>query len=222
MRTTSGPACRKSCLPILKMPTSRRQQRRPGCSASDRRSTSSATMRRCAQACRWRAGSPAATHAARPTQRRDPCDDLARPAPRSPRLAARGFSSTQPRASARGPTVTRTGMPIRSASLNFTPGPLVAIVEQRVDARAPRARRAMRSAVSRSAASLDVDRHDVRAERRERRRPDDAVVVVVLLDRRGDRARDADAVAAHLDRRAPGRRRRGTSPSWPREYFVPR
>src|SRR5262249_25444744 len=36
--------------------------------------------------------------------------------------AVRGFTSTQPRARARGPTVTRTGSPIRSASLNFTPG----------------------------------------------------------------------------------------------------
>ena len=36
--------------------------------------------------------------------------------------------------------------------------------------------------------------------RRERHRPDDAVLVVVLLDGRGDDARDADAVAAHLGR----------------------
>src|SRR5205085_6142158 len=41
---------------------------------------------------------------------------------------------------------------------------------------------------------------DPRAVRRERRRPRHAGVVVVLLDRRGDRARDADPVAAHLDR----------------------
>src|SRR4029077_7196265 len=34
----------------------------------------------------------------------------------------RRFSSTAPRASARGPTVSRTGRPIRSASLNLTPG----------------------------------------------------------------------------------------------------
>ena len=46
----------------------------------------------------------------------------------------------------------------------------------------------------------DVDRHDVRRVRRERHRPDDAVGVVVLLDGRGHRARDADAVAAHHDR----------------------
>src|SRR2546422_539722 len=42
--------------------------------------------------------------------------------------------------------------------------------------------------------------HDQRAVGCERRRPDDARVVVVLLDRGGDRAGDADAVAAHLDR----------------------
>src|SRR4029453_8296181 len=36
---------------------------------------------------------------------------------------ARAFTSTQPRARARGPTVTRTGRPIRAGALNFTPGP---------------------------------------------------------------------------------------------------
>src|SRR5207237_2346898 len=41
---------------------------------------------------------------------------------------------------------------------------------------------------------------DPRAVGRERRRPDHAGVVVVLLDRRSDSARDADPVAAHLDR----------------------
>ena len=49
MRTTSGPAARKSCFPILKMPTSlaRRRTRR---SASAGVSTSSANMRRCRRA----------------------------------------------------------------------------------------------------------------------------------------------------------------------------
>src|SRR5439155_12884057 len=36
--------------------------------------------------------------------------------------ARRILSSTLPRANALGPTVTRSGMPIRSASLNLTPG----------------------------------------------------------------------------------------------------
>ena len=43
-----------------------------------------------------------------------------------------------------------------------------------------------------------VDRADRDAPRRHRLRPDDAGGVVVLLDRRGDDAADADAVAAHL------------------------
>src|SRR4029079_4028035 len=44
----------------------------------------------------------------------------------------------------------------------------------------------------------DVDRHDVRSERRERRRPDNARGIVMLLERAGHGARDADAVAAHF------------------------
>src|SRR5690606_19416834 len=46
--------------------------------------------------------------------------------------------------------------------------------------------------------ALGIDHAHRHAPRRHRFGPDDAVVVVVLLDRGGDDARDADAVAAHL------------------------
>ena len=50
---------------------------------------------------------------------------------------ARRLSSTPPCFSERSPTVMRSGRPIRSASLNFTPGRLVAVVVQHFDARRP-------------------------------------------------------------------------------------
>src|SRR5262249_14793942 len=68
-------------------------------------------------------------------------------------VPARAFNSTHPRASARGPTVIRTGRPIKSASLNFTPGRSSRSsrsVSTPADSRSP----ATRSAVSRIAASL--------------------------------------------------------------------
>ena len=47
-------------------------------------------------------------------------------------------------------------------------------------------------------AAVVADRRDRHGERRQRLGPDDALGVVVLLDRGGDDAGDADAVAAHL------------------------
>ena len=45
-----------------------------------------------------------------------------------------------------------------------------------------------------------IEADEMHVIRRDRPRPDDAVGVVVLLDHRGDRPRDADAVAAHHHR----------------------
>src|SRR5262245_19106586 len=77
-------------------------------------------------------------------------------------------------------------------------GPRVPVVEQHLDVRVgelavePLRRLAHRRRL------LPVEADDDDLEGRERRRPDDAALVVVLLDRRGDDARDADAVAAHV------------------------
>src|SRR2546422_7482957 len=73
----------------------------------------------------WEEG-PAAGHQA-PALRRGPTSAAARAAASATGtsvacLSLRRFNSTAPRASARGPTVSRTGRPIRSASLNLTPG----------------------------------------------------------------------------------------------------
>ena len=98
-------------------------------------------------------------------------------------------------------STTRCGMPMSSMSANSTPG---------------RSSRSSSNTSMPAAASVRVQpvgglahcRRSCgsrcgtmpRLERRHRRGQDDAALVVVLLDRRGDDARHADAVAAHLER----------------------
>ena len=158
MRTTVGSRLQEELLADLEGADLAARARGPAAPRRCQRSTSSATIRRCG-ACRWRGGPgiTAAPPAPRPARRPPP------PGPRSTSPPARGFTSTQPLASARGPTVTRTGRPIRSASLNLTPGRSSRSSSSDVDARARSSVAATRSAVSRSAASVDVHRHDVRA-----------------------------------------------------------
>src|SRR5438874_4361081 len=80
------------------------------------------------------------------------------------------------------------------------PGALVAIVEEDLEARTRQFRvELFRRLLDRIALPV-AERDHGGDERRHRIGPDDAFVVVVLLDRCGDDARDADAVAAHLHR----------------------
>ena len=67
----------------------------------------------------------------------DYCDGFRRPVKRnlSACFSQRHLISSLPSFRPRSPMTTRSGMPIKSASLNFTPGALVAIVHQHVDAR---------------------------------------------------------------------------------------
>src|SRR3990172_12646346 len=77
--------------------------------------------------------------------------------------------------------------------------PLVAVVEQHVDAGArERFVQAVGGAPDGVVATV-AERHDREPERRDRIGPDDPAVVVALLDRGADDARHADAVAAHLE-----------------------
>ena len=93
------------------------------------------------------------------------------------------FTSTTPSASPFLPTAMRNGMPIRSASLNFTPGALVAVVVQHLDAgRGQLVVDPRRGRDDARVVLLQVQHRDL--VRRERHRPDDAVLVVVLLDGR--------------------------------------
>ena len=131
-----------------------------------------------------------------------PCPPAA-PA-RRPRRG-RAWYSTLPSFRPRSPIVTRCGMPISSRSANMHAGPLVAIVEQDVDAgRAQLGVQLVGRRAHRVAASI-ADRARSPLRTAPSRGPDDAALVVVLLDRGGDDARDADAVAAHLHRAATGR-----------------
>ena len=112
----------------------------------------------------------------------------------------RSRNSTTPSFKPFAPTVSRSGMPSRSASLNLTPG------------LSPSRSSWSTSNPARFEIRLDLigDRGDLRLRRieadqmhvirRNRPRPDDAVGVVVLFDHRGNRPRDADAVAAHHHR----------------------
>src|SRR5262249_38904925 len=194
MRTTSGPACRKSCLPTLKVPTSGASSRtRP--SASDRRSTSSAKIRRCRRLSlerRITSMSPASHLRGHPGPN---------PAPPHPPRPARGArlhldAAARERARAHGDPH---GKSDQIRVLELDAWALLAVVEQRIHAGALEC---VREGLGRLPQGdvAHAHRHDVRAVRRERRRPDDAGIVVVLLDGRGDGPRDADAVAPHLDR----------------------
>ncbi len=78
--------------------------------------------------------------------------------------------------------------------------PLVAVVEQHVEAGGREIGVKFFRGLAHGRAFAHADRHDREFERRHRQRPDDAALVVVLLDRRGDDARDADAVTAHFHR----------------------
>ena len=108
------------------------------------------------------------------------------------------------------------GMPIRSASLNFTPG-RSARSSMSTSAPGRFGRGAIFLHSSAAAASCGSRLHDQHLPRRDIPRPDDAVGVVALLDHRLQRAADADAVAAHRPSgaTASGRRcrRRRISPS---------
>src|SRR5206468_399634 len=106
----------------------------------------------------WEEG-PAAGHQA-PALARGPTSAAARAAASATGtsvacLSLRRFNSTAPRASARGPTVSRTGRPIRSASLNLTPGRSSRSSSNASTPTAPSSTTS-RSAVSRSAASLTL------------------------------------------------------------------
>ena len=131
----------------------------------------------------------------------------------------RPLYSTLPAARPRSPSTTRCGMPISSMSANSTPG---------------RSSRSSSSTSMPGRSELGVelvgrrahlralavaDRHQADLERRHRRGKDDAALVVVLLDRGGDDARHADAVAAHLERLRRCRSRRGRWPSSPRSTW---
>ena len=185
-------------------------------------STSSATISRCRG--RRRTGASRRRPAHRPGSRAcgDPRRDLADRHLLPPRPRAAPSARRSRAASARGPTVTRSGNADQVGVLELDARAARRGRRAAPRCRPPRARAQTRSAVSRSVASPTFTGTTCARERRERHRPDDAVVVVVLLDRRGHGARDADAVAAHLDRLLLRRRRRGSAPSWPREYFVPR
>ena len=98
----------------------------------------------------------------------------------------------------RSATTRRCGIPSSSASANFTPGRGVAVVVQHLDAgRGQFGVEALCLVRGRDPTWRHVQRYQHHLEGRERRRPDDAGGVVVLLDRGGDDARDAYAVAAH-------------------------
>ena len=96
----------------------------------------------------------------------------------------------------RGLTVTRTGMPRRSASLNFTPAELLAVVEEDVEAGVLQLLVDLLRALAHAGLVEAQCRRGGRGTARARR-PDDAALVVVRLDRAGEDAPDADAVAAH-------------------------
>ena len=89
--------------------------------------------------------------------------------PSSDRVSVRGLSSTLPFASALAPIVTRSGMPMRSASLNFTPG------ARRDRPRGPRRRppRAPRAGVVavRRSPRRRAELHEVHVVRRDAHRP---------------------------------------------------
>ena len=80
------------------------------------------------------------------------------------------------------------------------PGALVAVVEERVDARLRELGVELFRGGAHRFASPESHRDQGHRERRHRIGPDDAALVVVLFDGGSDHARDADAVAAHLHR----------------------
>ena len=115
-----------------------------------------------------------------------------------PRATPRRLNSTQDRVQGLAwPTTRRKGMPVKSASLNLTPGLASRSCLQNSDARGfeRRDQNVHRGTHPRVVELVDDDDGDM--ERRQAHRPEDAVLVVPLLDGGGDHARDADAVAAH-------------------------
>ena len=114
---------------------------------------------------------------------------------------ARGGSaprSRPTRARAR-PTVSRIGQPSSSASANFSPGSVVAVVVEHLEP--PSQQLLVEPLGERPLLGVRLaDPHEVHRERRERARPGDPVLVGVLLDGGRHDARRADAVGAHPDR----------------------
>ena len=96
---------------------------------------------------------------------------------------SRSVSSTVPSASPRLPTVIRYGMPVSSASLNFTPARSGPVVDDHLDTR--RGELLVERLAGRGhLVVLGLGHHDHHAERRHGQRPDDAALVVVALDDR--------------------------------------
>src|SRR5688572_15260450 len=79
-------------------------------------------------------------------------------------------------------------------------GALVAVVEEDLHAGRDELRVELFGGIAHGAALLVAERDHRDGEGRHRIGPDDAALVEILLDGRGDDARDADAVAAHLHR----------------------
>src|SRR5882724_4402679 len=202
-RTIAGPACRKICFPTLKRPTSGSSSS-ISASASAVESTSSAKIsRRLLSVAR-----PApnrqwiVTSSRRDVQRLgDERGDARRG------LVDRHFDGRRLRAALEldraaieraRPDGDPQRVPDQIGVLELHPGPLLAVVEEDVDA--ARLELVVQAHGGRPQTLVaPIDGHDGDGERGKRHRPDDAGVVVVLLDRGGDGARHADAVAAHLE-----------------------
>ena len=141
--------------------------------------------------CRWRCS----------RHRSAPPHLLAPPAPPTSTVVfvRRSTNSTMPLASFL-PTVMRYGMPIRSASLNFTPGRSSRSSSSASSPSAQALARRSSRAASFCVGVRIVGRRDHHMERRDRRRQHHAVLIVEQLDGAAQNALDADAVGAH-DRR---------------------
>ena len=98
--------------------------------------------------------------------------------------SVRHLSSTVPSLSPRSPMTTRSGMPIKSASLNFTPGTLIAVVGQDFE---PGGGQCLleREGLLEHGRVLHLEGHDHDLKRGERKRPDDSIRVVPAFDGAG-------------------------------------